>query len=206
MKLSLIVPCYNEQDNVDKFFNACKSAFENKIESYEIVFINDGSLDDTWQRLKNIYSENPGNIKLINLSRNFGKEAAMYAGFHKAEGDYVTIIDADMQQRPEIVFEMVSFLEQNPDFDCVAAYQEERIEGKTISLFKKLFYKMINRVCEIPFKSGASDFRTFRKNVVSAILEMKEYYRFSKGIFSWVGFNTYYMPYKAEARNAGKTA
>ncbi len=206
MKLSLVVPCYNEQDNVDKFHATCKTAFENKIDSYEIIFVNDGSSDNTWENLKKIYNSDSGNIKLINLSRNFGKESAMYAGLCRAAGDYVTIIDADLQQNPKLVTEMVSFLDDNPDFDCVAAYQEKRIEGKTISFVKKMFYKLINRVCEIPFKSGASDFRTFRRNVVSAILEMKEYYRFSKGIFSWVGFNTYYMPYTADERNAGKTA
>lgn len=205
MKLSLIVPCYNEQENVERFFNACESAFKNKIESYEIIFINDGSGDNTWHELKKLYSLKTSNIKLINFSRNFGKESAMYAGLKAACGEYVTIIDADLQQRPELAAEMVEFLETNEDYDCVAAYQQKRCEGKLMSICKNMFYKIINMVCEIDFKSSASDFRTLRKNVVSAILEMKEYYRFSKGIFSWVGFNTYYMPYDADQRTAGSS-
>lgn len=205
MRLSLVVPCFNEQENVRPFFEACKKAFENTIESYEIIYVNDGSKDNTWQELKQLY-EAEDNIKLINFSRNFGKESAMYAGLSKASGDYVTIIDADLQQRPEIVVDMVEFLDVNADFDCVAAYQESRNEGKILSLLKNTFYKFINSVCEIDFKSGASDFRTFRHNMVESILEMKEYFRFSKGIFSWIGYNTHFMPYIAEERQAGKTS
>ena len=204
MKLSLVVPCFNEEENVGPFFEACKKAL-NEIESYEVIFINDGSRDSTWKELKRL-SELEGRIKLINFSRNFGKEAAMYAGLKKAIGDYVTIIDADLQQRPELVVTMVRFLDENPDFDCVAAFQEERKEGKLLSFFKKMFYRFINTVCEIDFQSGASDFRTFRHNMVESILEIKEYFRFSKGIFSWVGYNTYYMPYVVEERNAGQTS
>ncbi len=205
MKLSLIVPCYNEQDNVDKLLEACNNAFLNRIEDFEIVFVNDGSIDDTRNRLRAIFADN-NNIKVINLSRNFGKDSAIYAGLSHACGDYVSIIDADLQQSPEIVVEMVDFLDKNPDYDCIAAYQDKRIEGKTMSFMKKLFYKLINHVCEIPFKSGASDFRTFRKAMADSILLLKEYHRFSKGIFSWVGFNTYYMPYRVQERHAGKTA
>lgn len=204
MKLSLVVPCFNEQDNVRPFYDACKKAFED-IESYEIIYVNDGSRDDTWKELKKLY-ESEKRIKLINFSRNFGKEAAMYAGLQKASGDYITIIDADLQQRPEIVMEMVEFLDKNRDYDCVAAYQEERKESKLLSFFKGVFYKFINKICEIDFKSGASDFRTFRHNMVESIVEMKEYFRFSKGIFSWIGYNTYYMPYVVEERNAGETS
>lgn len=130
----------------------------------------------------------------------------MYAGLQKAEGQYVTLIDADLQQSPEVVVEMVGFLETNEDYDCVAAYQQQRKEGAALSFFKKAFYKLINSLCEISFKSGASDFRTFRREMVQSILEMKEYFRFSKGIFSWVGFNTYYMPYEVRQRNAGQTS
>lgn len=206
MKLSLVVPCYNEEKSVKDFFNVCVNAFKDKIESYEIVFVNDGSKDNTWKELSALKSEQNCKLKLVNLSRNFGKEAAMYAGLKKADGDYVTIIDADLQQRPEVVLEMVDFLDNNEDFDCVAAYQKERNEGKVTSFLKKCFYKFINKVCEIDFYPGASDFRTFRHSMVDAILEITEYHRFSKGIFSWVGFNTYYIPYKAEERNAGTTS
>ena len=204
MKLSLVIPCYNEEENVGLFFETCKNAFR-EIESYELIFVNDGSKDDTWNELKKLH-QCEKNIKLINFSRNFGKESAMYAGLQKATGDYVTIIDADLQQRPEIVVKMIQFLDENPGYDCVAAYQDERREGRVLSFFKKKFYQFINSVCEIDFKSGASDFRTFRHGMVDSILQIKEYFRFSKGIFSWVGYNTYYMPYVAEQRNAGKTS
>lgn len=204
MKLSLVVPCYNEQDNVRAFHDVCKEAFKN-IESYEIIYVNDGSRDNTWAELKKMY-QHETKIKLINFSRNFGKEAAMYAGLQKASGDYVTIIDADLQQRPEIVVDMVDFLDKNNDYDCVAAYQEMRKESKVLSFFKNTFYKLINHICEIDFKSGASDFRTFRHKMVDSILEMKEYFRFSKGIFSWIGYNTYYMPYVVAERNSGETS
>ncbi len=206
MKISLIVPCYNEENNVSCFFEACKNAFLGKTDSYEIIFINDGSKDNTWNELKKLHNLYGEKIKLINFSRNFGKESAMYAGFCHAEGDYVTVIDADLQQRPEIAWEMVDFLDNHEEYDCVAAFQEKRNEGKFLSFCKKCFYKIINRISDIDFKSGASDFRTFRKKMADSIIKMNEYYRFSKGIFSWVGFNTYYMPYRAQERNAGKTS
>lgn len=204
-ELSLVVPCYNEQDNVKEFYNVCCATFAGKVEDYEIIFINDGSKDNTWQALQEIWQDSR-RVKILNLSRNFGKEAAMYAGLQKAEGALVTVIDADLQQHPEVVVEMVEFLRANPDYDCVAAYQKERKEGKILSFFKGCFYKLINGLCEIPFRAGASDFRTFRKEMVTAILEMKEYFRFSKGIFSWVGFNTYFMPYEVRERNAGNSS
>lgn len=205
MKLSLVVPCYNEQENVKALYAACQQAFAGKIDSYEVVFVNDGSKDNTWKELKAIWQQN-NNVKIVNFSRNFGKEAAMYAGLQKAEGRYVTVIDADLQQSPEIVVDMVDFLDANEDYDCVAAYQKERKEGAVLSFFKKSFYKLINSMCEINFQSGASDFRTFRREMVESILEMKEYFRFSKGIFSWVGYNTYFMPYEVQERNAGQTS
>ena len=205
MKLSLIVPCYNEEGNVRKFFDCVNIAFENKIEDFEFVFVNDGSKDNTRTKLKELLKEVDKNVKVVDFSRNFGKEAAIFAGLQNAEGDLVTIIDADLQQRPEIVVDMVSFLDEHPEYDCVAAFQEKRIEGKAMSFVKGMFYKLINHICEIDFKSGASDFRTFRRNMVDAILSMPEYFRFSKGIFSWVGFETHYIPYIVEERFSGET-
>lgn len=205
MKLSLIIPCYNEEGNVRKLFDSVNIAFENKIENYEFVFINDGSKDKTRDKLKELLSEVNQNIKIVDFSRNFGKEAAIFAGLQNAEGDLVTIIDADLQQRPEIVVKMVSFLDEHPEYDCVTAFQEKRMEGKAMSFVKNTFYKLINNICEIDFKNGASDFRTFRRNMVEAILNMPEYFRFSKGIFSWVGFETHYIPYIVEERFSGET-
>lgn len=206
MQLSLIVPCYNEQDNVEAFHDACRAAFDGRIASYELIFINDGSRDDTWARLTALQERADVPVKLIDFSRNFGKEAAMYAGMQRAEGEFVTVIDADLQQPPEKVLEMVRFLEANPDFDAVAAYQDARREGRFTALCKKLFYHVIDAACDIPFKADASDFRTLRRGVVQAILSMGEYHRFSKGIFSWVGFRTHYLPYTVQPRHAGKTS
>lgn len=208
MKLSLVIPCYNEQDNIFPFFEATANAFKElpkTIKSLEMIFINDGSQDLTSQKLKELYSSYPSVVSVVEFSRNFGKEAAMLAGLRHATGDFVTIIDADLQQRPEIVVEMVKHLLDNEDCDMVAAYQEKRNEGKFISFMKKCFYKCINITSETEFFQGASDFRTFRKRVAEAILSLPEYYRFSKGIFSWIGFNTYYMPYTAEERHSGES-
>ena len=129
----------------------------------------------------------------------------MYAGLQKSCGDYVTLLDADLQQSPDIVVEMVEFLDNNPDFDSVAAYQENRIEGKFTSWCKKRFYRLMDKVCDVNLHEGASDFRTFRRTVADAILSVQECYRFSKGIFSWVGFNTHFIPYVAQERHAGTT-
>ena len=205
MKLSLVCPCYNEGKNVRAFYEACIGALEGRVRDYELVFVNDGSRDDTWAVLTDIFDGSDKNIKLVNFSRNFGKEAAMYAGLCRAEGEYTAIIDTDLQQRPETVLEMVDFLDNNPDYDVVCAYQESRSESKFISGCKSLFYKLINKMCDINFKEGASDFRTFRSGVREAILSVGECHRFMKGIFSWVGFNTYYIPYKAEERYSGKS-
>ena len=205
IKLSLVVPCYNEEANVRPFFEACKAALDGHIDNYEVIFVNDGSRDNTWRELKALFAED-ARIKAVNFSRNFGKEAAMYAGLQKATGEFVTIIDADLQQRPELVPDMVAFLEEHEEYDSVAMFQHDRNEGKLLSFFKKTFYRLINAMCDIDFRSGASDFRTLRHYVVDAVLDMKEYFRFSKGIFSWVGFNTHFMPYTAKQRQAGKTS
>lgn len=205
VKLSLVVPCYNEEQNVQAFHDAVTTAFAGKIENYELIFINDGSRDNTWAVLKQLYQADK-RVKLLNFSRNFGKEAAMYAGLQKARGEYITLIDADLQQRPELVPDMTAFLDANKNCDCVAMFQENRTEGKVLAFFKKCFYRIINAMCDIDFREGASDFRTFRHYVADSILEMKEYFRFSKGIFSWIGFETHYMPYQAQKRHAGKSS
>ncbi len=205
MKLSLIVPCYNEAENVAAFQEAVVSAFEDCGYTYEIVFINDGSRDATLHNLKKLHTAQKCPVKVISFSRNFGKEAGLYAGLQHASGEYISLIDADLQQRPELVREMVRILDENPDTDVIAAYQDRRREGKLLSFFKKCFYAIINRLSNVDIKSDASDFRTFRRNVAESILELKEYHRFSKGIFAWVGFETQYIPYTACQRNAGKT-
>ena len=205
MKLSLIVPCYNEAENVELFQGETMKAFEGCGYSYEIIFVDDGSTDATLHNLKKIHAAGKCPVKVISFSRNFGKEAGLYAGLQYASGEYISLIDADLQQRPEIVREMVQFLDENPDYDVVAAYQDRRREGKVLSFFKKSFYQIINKMSHVTLQPEASDFRTFRKSVRDSILSLGEYHRFSKGIFAWVGYKTHFIPYTACQRAFGST-
>ena len=207
MKLSLIIPCYNEEGNVEKFFDLVTETFKDRVSDYEFVFVNDGSRDSTKANLRKLFlnKNEKKNIQVLSLSRNFGKEAAIYAGLAKAKGELMCIIDADLQQRPEVVLEMLEIIENNEDTDCVTAYQEKRKEGKVISCLKSLFYKSINKISDVEFVNGASDFRLFRRNVAEALLQMPEYHRFSKGMFSFVGFNTEYIPYEVAERESGES-
>jgi glycosyltransferase involved in cell wall biosynthesis len=205
MKLSLVVPCYNEAENVAAFQQAAIAAFNNCGYEFEIVFVDDGSKDATLHELRKLHKAQKCPIKVVSFSRNFGKEAALYAGIKKASGDYVCLIDADLQQQPEIVRDMVQILDEKNEYDIVAAYQDRRGEGKILSFFKKRFYGMINKLADVQFRSDASDFRTMRRSVAESILKLGEYHRFSKGIFAWVGYNTCYIPYTACKRAAGKS-
>lgn len=205
MKLSLVVPCYNEAENVAAFHDAVIHAFDGCGYDYEIVFINDGSRDATLHNLRKLYAAQACPVKVISFSRNFGKEAGLYAGLQHASGEYISLIDADLQQRPEIVRDMVNLLDENPEFDVVAAYQDRRGEGKVLSFFKKSFYSIINKLSDVTLQPDASDFRTFRRSVRDSILDLAEYHRFSKGIFAWVGYNTHFIPYTACERAAGTT-
>ena len=203
MKLSMIVPCYNEAENVQAFQDAVITAFDGCGYDYELIFVNDGSRDATLHNLKKIHAAQKCPVKVISFSRNFGKEAGLYAGLSHASGDYIGLIDADLQQRPEIVRDMVKILDENPDTDVVAAYQDRRGEGKVLSFFKKSFYATINKLSKVTLQPDASDFRTFRRSVRDSMLEMTEYHRFSKGIFAWVGYNTMFIPYTACERHSG---
>ncbi len=207
MKLSLVIPCYNEEGNVEKFFNEVNKVFRGKVQDYEFVFVNDGSKDNTYHKLKQLYNDyhTESNIQILTFSRNFGKEAAMYAGLSKAEGDLVCIIDADLQQRPEVVLEMLDTLNADEELDCVAAYQQSRKESAVLSAFKSAFYKLINKISDVDFVNGASDFRLMKRVMVDAILQMSEFHRFSKGLFSYVGFNTKYIPYEVCERESGES-
>ena len=205
MKLSLVVPCYNEAENVAAFSQAVISAFDGCGYDYEIVFVNDGSKDATLHNLKKLFAAQACPTKVISFSRNFGKEAGLYAGLHHASGEYISLIDADLQQRPEIVRDMVRMLDEEPEIDVVAAYQDRRGEGKVLSFFKKSFYAIINRLSKVTLQPDASDFRTFRRSVRDSILELAEYHRFSKGIFAWVGYDTKFIPYTAQPRANGRT-
>ena len=205
MKLSLIVPCYNEAENVRPFQEAVITAFAGCGYDYEIIYIDDGSRDATLHNLKKLYREQKCPVKIVSFSRNFGKESGLYAGLEHASGDYISLIDADLQQRPEIVRDMVEILEEKPEYDVVAAYQDRRGEGKMLSFFKKSFYAIINKLSKVTLQPDASDFRTFRRSVRDSILQLGEYHRFSKGIFAWVGYDTCFIPYTACERHAGTT-
>lgn len=205
MKLSLVVPCFNEAENIHAFQEAAIYAFADSGYDFEIIFVDDGSTDATMHELRKIFEQQLCPVKVISLSKNFGKESGLYAGIAHAKGEYISLIDADLQQRPEVVREMVKILDEQPHYDMVAAYQEHRGEGKILSFFKKTFYRLINWLSNISLKSDASDFRTFRRSVAESILAMGEYHRFSKGIFAWVGYNTCFIPYTACKRTAGVT-
>ena len=205
MKLSLVVPCYNEAGNVQAFQDAVISTFSDCGYDYEIIFVDDGSKDATLHNLKKIYNKQLCPVKVVSFSRNFGKEAGIYAGLQHASGEYISLIDADLQQRPEIVRDMVKILEENQELDVVAAYQDRRDEGKVLSFLKKSFYAMINKLSKVILQPDASDFRTFRRSVRDSLLQMAEYHRFSKGIFAWVGYQTEFIPYTACERHSGTT-
>ncbi len=205
MKLSLIVPCYNEAENVALFQETVIRDFAGCGYDYEIIFIDDGSRDATLHNLKKIHAAQKCPVKVVSFSRNFGKEAGLFAGLQHASGEYISLIDADLQQEPRLVRDMVKILEEKPETDVVAAYQDRRNEGKVLSFFKKCFYALINKVSNVELRPDASDFRTFRRSVRDSILQLQEYHRFSKGIFAWVGYSTEFIPYTARERHAGKT-
>lgn len=203
MKVSLIIPCFNEEGNVRPLYTAVVQAFAGKVPDYEFVFVDDGSRDDTPKVLDELCRSAEEAVKVIHFSRNYGKEAAILAGLREAEGDCFTIMDGDLQQSPSVVVEMVDYLREHPDCDCVTAFQESRNESPVMVFFKNGFYGLINRISDVEFVNGASDFRTFRRNVRDAVIELPETSRFSKGIFSWVGFDTHYIPYTADERLSG---
>lgn len=204
MKLSLIVPCFNEQAALPLFYVEVKRVLNTIQCAYEILFVNDGSRDETLAILKG-FAEKDEHVTYLSLSRNFGKEAAMYAGFCNASGDYVAVMDADMQDPPALLPEMVKMLETE-DYDSVATRRVNREGEPPIrSWFARKFYKLINRISDADIVDGARDFRLMKREMVDAIVAMSEYNRFSKGIFGWIGFKTYWLPYQNVERVAGET-
>lgn len=203
MKLSIIIPMLNEAGNVSNIYAQIKHSLK-KIK-YEIIFVNDGSVDNTETELNKIYKAD-NSVKIIHFSRNFGKDAAIYAGMKVANAPYTAIIDGDMQQHPKYLMEMYNYLEKNKNCDQVCMVPAKR---KNMSLIKglggKLFYRLINHISGVKFRKDASDFRMFRNNVKEAVLSLTESNRFSKGLFNWVGFNTHSLTYQVEPRKYGKT-
>ncbi|MGN1235212.1 MAG: glycosyltransferase family 2 protein [Christensenellaceae bacterium] len=205
MLISLIVPCYNEEAALPFFYEAVtKVADEMKDYEFEYLFIDDGSKDKTLELLRG-YAANDPRATYISFSRNFGKEAAMYAGFCNAKGDYVAVMDADMQDPPSLLPEMIGYLESG-EYDSVATRRFSRKGEPPIrSAFAKLFYKIINKISDADIVDGARDFRLMKRTMVDAIVSMSESSRFSKGIFGWIGFRTKWLPYENVERVAGKT-
>ncbi len=205
MKLSIIIPCKNEEGNVLELYNKIKDTLV-KVK-YEMIYIDDGSTDKTLDILNSIYYKDKEHVRIISFSRNFKKEAAMFAGLTHAVGEYTCIVDGDLQQNPNYLLEMIDFLDNNKDYDEVAMRNKSRNnESFIMKFFKKMFYKCIDKMSDVHFENATSDFRMFRENVKMAMLTLKEKNRFTKGIFSWVGFNIKYMDFEMEPRKSGKTS
>ena len=203
--ISIIVPCYNEEESLRLFHEAVKKTEKTMPDCrFEILFVNDGSRDRTLEVMRELAREDP-EVSYFSFSRNFGKEAAMYAGFCHARGDYTAVMDADLQDPPDLLPEMYALLKSG-EYDSVAARRVSRKGEPPIrSWFARRFYSLINRISEADIVDGARDFRLMKREMVDAILAMGEVNRFSKGIFGWIGFRTYWMPYENVERVAGQT-
>ena len=203
--ISIVVPAYNEEKAIPLFFNEIEKVSQKIGLEFEYIFVNDGSKDNTLQVLKSLHQEHK-NVHYIDFSRNFGKEAALLAGLEQSKGDFVAVMDADKQDPPELLEEMYSLL-LTGEYDVVGTRRVTRDGEPAIrSFFARLFYLMINKISSTEMIDGARDFRLMTRQVVASILELKEYNRFSKGIFSWVGYKTKYLEYKNRQRVAGETS
>lgn len=204
--LSIIVPCYNEEENISLFYDEVVKTipfFEKKGIELELIYIDDGSQDGTLREIKELH-EKDKRVHLISFSRNFGKEAAMYSGLQKSKGDYVVIMDVDLQDPPSLLPTMFEYIEEG--FDSVATRRSTR-EGEPIirSFFARQFYKIMNRISQTEMMDGARDYRLMTRQMVNSILAMTEYNRFTKGIFGWVGFKTKWLEYENIQRVKGVT-
>lgn len=204
MKLSVIIPCFNEESSLPVLYKRLTENLKKTGREYEILFVDDGSKDKTLSIIKD-FAKADNSVRFISLSRNFGKESAMYAGFCNAGGDYVAVMDADLQDPPELIPDMVRILDEG-NFDCVAARRISRKgEPKLRSLFAKLFYKILNKISNTEIIDGARDFRMMTRKPLDSIIKISEANRFSKGIFSWIGFDTFWLSYENTERVGGKT-
>lgn len=207
-KISIIVPCYNEEKAIPLFYDemerVIKEDFAKINVKFEYIFVNDGSTDNTLHEIKELHKKDK-KIRYISFSRNFGKEAAMFAGLEAAEGDYITVMDADLQDPPSLLKQMYDTITEE-GYDCVATRRVTRKGEPPIrSIFSRLFYKLINKITDFEMVNGARDYRLMTKQVKDAIIKMKEYNRFSKGLTSFVGFDTKWIEYENVKRNAGET-
>ena len=203
-KCTIVVPCYNEEEAIPLFYEATNEALKCMPLEIEYLFVNDGSKDGTLNVLREL-SEKDARVHFVSFSRNFGKEAAMYAGLKESTGDYVAIMDADLQDPPELIPEMYESI-INEGYDCVATRRVDRKGEPPIrSAFANMFYFIMHIIAKVDMVPGARDFRLMKRTMVDAIVDMSEYNRFSKGIFGWVGFDTKWIPYENRKRVAGKT-
>ncbi len=203
--LSIVVPCYNEEETVELYYDAVTKVLHTMDLDYEIIFVNDGSKDKTLEKALALYKKYPKNIRVVDFSRNFGKEGALLAGLRHAKGDYVTVMDADLQDPPEYLPKMFETMEKNHD-DVVGTRRVTR-QGEPVirSFFARQFYKLINHFNEVEIVDGARDYRLMTRQVVDSILSLNEYNRFSKGLFVWVGYKIEYLEYENIERVAGET-
>lgn len=204
--ISLVVPCFNEEQTIPIFYKQTEK-IKSHLRGYKLNywFINDGSSDNTLQELRKLNKQDPDRIHYISFSRNFGKEASLYAGLKETNDDYVAVMDVDLQDPPEFLPKMLAGIEDE-GYDIVGARRVSRKGEPPIrSFFSKQFYKLINKLSNTQFVPGVRDFRLMTRQVVNAVIQISEYNRFSKGIFSWVGFNTKYLEYNNRNRSAGNT-
>lgn len=202
--LTLIVPCYNEQEALPLFYEETCRVLKDIPYDAQLLLVNDGSTDDTLSVMKSLAGQDE-RVRYISFSRNFGKEAAMYAGFCNAKGDLVAVLDADMQDPPALLPEMISIIEKG-EYDSVATRRVSRAgEPPVRSWFARKFYRLINKISDADIVDGARDFRLMKRQVVDSIVAIGEYNRFSKGIFGWIGYRTYWLPFENVERVAGQT-
>ncbi|MEH1123371.1 glycosyltransferase family 2 protein [Micromonospora sp. CPCC 206061] len=202
MRLSVVVPCFNEEASVDRLHSAVTLAVQSLTADVEIVFVDDGSDDGTLAALRELATRD-SSVKYTSLSRNFGKEAAMLAGLERATGDAIVIMDADLQHPPHLLPRMMELYEQG--YDQVIACRDRRGDQFFRTLASRAFYRMVNRLVDVQLVDGAGDFRLLSRRAVDAILSLPEYNRFSKGIYSWIGFNTVVFAYTNESRQGGRS-
>ncbi len=204
-KLSIVVPCYNEEEAIPLFYSAVEKVVKQMPVETEYWFVNDGSSDDTLVELRKLHAQDLERVHYVSFSRNFGKEAGLYAGLQAATGDYIVVMDADLQDPPEYLPEMYKDISTG-EYDCVGMRRTDRKgEAKFKSFLSNQFYNVINKISDTKIVSGARDYRMMTRQMVDAVLSLTEYNRFSKGIFNWVGFKTKYLPYKNVERVAGTT-
>ena len=206
-KISILIPCYNEEENVPLFWQEVTRVFRESMgERYEkeLLYIDDGSTDGTLEQIRRLAKQDPS-VKYLSFSRNFGKEAALYAGLEHASGDYAAVMDVDLQDPPSLLPEMAGYLESG-EYDVVATRRQDRAGEPPIrSFFARMFYRLIRKISDVDIVDGARDFRLMTRQYVNSLLELREYNRFSKGLFGWVGYRVKWISYENVKRERGTT-